>query len=79
MVAIFAHQIQYEYYVGNQYVYIEGIATEHFSAPPQTKSSGTPKERTRHAVLHSFLSNDIKQDAATNTSYSKHIIQFLKQ
>ena len=31
-VASFAHQIQPEYYGGNRFVSIEGIALEHFSA-----------------------------------------------
>ena len=36
VVAIFANQIQYEYYGGNRYVSIEGIELEHLSAAPQT-------------------------------------------
>ena len=34
VVASFDNQIQYEYYVGNRYVSIEGIALENFSAAP---------------------------------------------
>ena len=33
VVAIFSHQIQYEYYGVNKYVYIEDIVLEHFIAP----------------------------------------------
>ena len=36
IVASFSHQIKPEYYGGNRYVSIEGIALEHFSALPQT-------------------------------------------
>ena len=35
VVASFANQIKSEYYGGNRYVSIEGIALEHFSAAPQ--------------------------------------------
>ena len=34
LVAIFANQIQSEYYGGNIYVSIEGIVLEHFSTAP---------------------------------------------
>ena len=36
VVASFSHQKQSEYYGGNRYVSIEGIALEHFSSLPQT-------------------------------------------
>ena len=51
---------------------------EHFSAAQKAyiKSSSLPRQR--HAVFHSFLSDDIKQDAATNTAHSKLLISFLK-
>ena len=32
----------------------------------------------RHAVFHSFLSDDSKQDAATTTAHSKRLISLLK-
>ena len=35
IVASFAHQIQFEYYVGNRSVYIEDILLEHFSVTVQ--------------------------------------------
>ena len=35
VVVRFAHQIKYEYYGGNMYVSIEGVALEHFSATDQ--------------------------------------------
>ena len=37
VVASFSHQIQSEYYGGNIYVSIEGIALEHFIAPTHTE------------------------------------------
>ena len=33
VVASFSHQIHYEYYRDNRFMYIEGIVLEHFSAP----------------------------------------------
>ena len=50
---------------------IEGIALEHFSASPKADINSSTLSRPRHAVFHSFLSDDIKQDAATNTAHSK--------
>ena len=41
VVSIFAHQIQSEYYGGNQCVSIEVIELEHFSASNQASSSLT--------------------------------------
>ena len=71
IVASFANQIKSEYYGGNRSVSIEGIALEHFSASPQADINSSTLSRPRHAVFHSFLSDDIKQDAATNTAHSK--------
>ena len=53
---------------------IEGIALEHFSAVPQKNINSTTPSRQLHAVFHSFLSGDIKQDAATTTAHSKRLI-----
>ena len=50
--AIFAHQIQSEYYGGNLSVSIEGIVLENFSAPTHTEISVTPQARICHAVFH---------------------------
>ena len=69
LVAIFAHQIQSEYYGGNRYVSIEGIAMEHFIAPTHIETPGTPQARTFHSVFHSFLTGDNKQDSATNVAH----------
>ena len=52
VVASFGHQIRSEYYDGNRYVSIEGIALEHFSAPTYTEIAGTPQSCTRHAMSH---------------------------
>ena len=78
LVSSFYNQIQLEYYGGNISVSIEGISLEHFSAAPQEDINSTTPSRQRHSVLHSFLSGDIKQDAATTTAYSKQLISLLK-
>ena len=51
---------------------------EHFSAAPQADINSTSPSRPRHAVFHYFLSEDIKQDAATTTAHNKLLISFLK-
>ena len=56
---------------------IEGIALEHFSAAPQADINSYTLSRQRHAVFHSFLSDDIKQDAATTTAHSKQFISLI--
>ena len=43
------------------YVSIEGIALENFSAAPQEDINSSTLSRPRHAVFHSFLSDDIKR------------------
>ena len=43
VVASFAHQIKSEYYGVNQYLSIEGISMEHFSAPIQTEAAESPQ------------------------------------
>ena len=53
---------------------IEVIALEYFSAVPKTYINSTTPSRQRHAVFHSFLSNDRKQDAATTTAHIKRLI-----
>ena len=57
---------------------IEGIALENFSAAPQTDINSSTLSRPRHAVFHSFLYDDSKQDAATTTSHRKRLISLLK-
>ena len=54
LVACFANQTQSEYYGGNRYVSIEGIALENFSALPQADINSTTLSRQRHTVLNSF-------------------------
>ena len=78
VVSIFDNQTQSEYYGGNRYVSIEGIALEHFSAAPQADINSTTQSRPRHAVFYSFLSGDSKKDAATTTAHSKRLISFIK-
>ena len=78
-VASFAHQIQYEYYGLNKYVYIEVIELEQFNAPTQTESEEIPQALTSHYVFHLFLSDDIKKCDVTTISHSKCIMTLLKK
>ena len=79
VVARFSHKIQSEYYVGNRSVSIEGISLEHFSAFPKADVNSTKQLRQRHAVFHSFLSDDIKQDSATTNARSKSLIALINE
>ena len=71
VVAIFANQIQSEYYGGNRSMPIEGISLEHFSASPLADINSSTLSRPRHVIFHSFLSDDSKQDATTTTAHRK--------
>ena len=53
---------------------IERIVLEHFSALPTADINTPTPSRQRHAVFHSFLSDDIKQDSATTTAHRKRLI-----
>ena len=75
LVASFSNQIQSEYYGGNRSVSIEGISLEHSSELPQTEIKSSTKPCPRHAVFHSFLSDNSKQDAATTTAHSNFLIE----
>ena len=57
---------------------IEGIALEHFSALPKADINSNTQSRQLHAVFHSFLSDNIKQDTATTTAHSKLFISLIK-
>ena len=59
-------------------MYIEGIILDFFSALPKADINSTTPSCQRQTVFHSFLSDDRKQDAATNTDHSKHLIELLK-
>ena len=59
-------------------MYIEGIALEHLSTLPQTEINSLTKSCPRHAMFHSFLSDDRKQDYTTTTAHIKHLIEMLK-
>ena len=74
LVARFSNQIKSEYYVGNRYVSIEGLALEHLSAVPQADINSSTLSRQLHTVSHYFLSDNSKQDAATTTAHSKLLI-----
>ena len=52
VVASFSHQTKSEYYGGNLFVSIDGIALENFSKPKQIEAAVTPQACTRHAVFH---------------------------
>ena len=71
IVASFANQIQSEYYGGKISVSIEGIALENFTAAPKSDINSSSLPCPRHAVFHSFSSDDSKQYAATTTAHSK--------
>ena len=58
---------------------IEVIALEHFIAVPQADINSSTPSRQRHAVFHSFISENSKQDAATTTAHSKRLISLLKK
>ena len=58
---------------------IEGIPLEHFSTLPKTDINSTTPPRQRHAVFHSFLSDDRKQDSDTTTAHRKRLISLLKE
>ena len=58
---------------------IEGIALEIFSAARQVDIYSSTLSRPRHAVFHSFLSDDSKQDADTTTAHRKSFISLLKK
>ena len=59
---------------------IEVVTLAHFSATDQETSSSSSHSRTRHAVFHSFLSDNRKYDAAMTPAHRRQIIQlFLKK
>ena len=57
---------------------IEGIELENFSALPKANINSSTPSPKRHAVFHSFLSDDRKQYSATTTSHSKNFIALIK-
>ena len=58
---------------------IEGITLEHFSALPQTEIKASTKSCPRHAVFHSFMPDDSKQDSATTTALIIFLIELLNE
>ena len=56
----------------------EGIALEIFSSVLQTNINSTTPSCQRHAVFHSFLSYDRKDDADTTTAHRIFLISLLK-
>ena len=79
LVASFYHEIKSEYYGGHRSVSIKGIVLEYFSALTQTEINSSKKSCPRHAEFHSFLSDDSKQYASTNTAHCKSFIKILKE
>ena len=58
---------------------IDVIALENFSELPKTEINSSTKSCPHHAVFHSFLSDDIKQDVDTTTAHRKLLIVMLKK
>ena len=58
---------------------IYGISLEHLSELPQTNINSYTPSRQPHAVFHSFLLDNSKQDSATTTAHSKRWISLLKE
>ena len=58
---------------------VKGIALEKFNSLPTTYINSTKPSRKCHAVFHSFLYDDIKQDAATTTAHREILILLLKE
>ena len=48
------------------------------SAAPQADINTSTLSRPRHALFHSFLSDDRKHDAATTTAHIKQLFSLLK-
>ena len=59
-------------------MYIQGISLEHFSKLPQTEIISSTEPCSRHAVFHSFLSDDSKQDDVTTTAHINRLIELKK-
>ena len=78
VVASFAHQIKYEYYGGNRSVSIEVISLEKFIKTDQGTLSSSLHSRTFNSMFHSFMYDNIKQDADTTDVNRKLIIELLK-
>ena len=57
---------------------IEDISLEYFSVVSQVNINSTTPSRQCHAVFHSFLSCDSKQDAATTTAHINNLIALIK-
>ena len=55
----------------------EGISLKHVSALPQREIKASKKPCARHAVFHSFLSDDGNQDASSTTANRKLLIELL--
>ena len=58
---------------------IEGIVLEKLSALPHKEMKSFTKACLRHAVFHSFLSDDSKQYVATTTKYRIVLTELLKE
>ena len=55
-------------------MYIEGIKLEIFGLLPKTDINSTTPSLQRHALFHSLLSDDGKQDAPTTNAHRKRLI-----
>ena len=52
---------------------------EQFSALPKSGTNVPTKSCPRHAVFHSFLSDDSKKEAANTTSYRKRLMELSRK
>ena len=57
---------------------IDSIVLEHLSELPKADINSTTQSCQINAVFHSFLSDYIKQDAATTTAHIKCLISLIK-
>ena len=78
VVARFSHKIQSDYYYGNRSVYIESIELENFIAFTKGIYQFNYTITSTSCSVSLFLSDDSKNDAATNTAHSKSLIALLK-
>ena len=53
---------------------MEDIVLYHFSASNQSKSEVSDKEVSCQEVFNSFLSDDNKQNSATDYAHTKHLL-----
>ena len=75
LVSSFVHQIKSEYYSDNIYIYIAGIVLEPLCAFQQPSPLLTPSDVSHQAIVHSFVSDEIKQYGTTKDTQIKTIME----